>query len=150
MDLDKILLYILYKLRKIRPTIGRTRVVKLLYLSDLISSARTGKKITNIKYQYYFYGPYSNDIIEELDMLVDKKIIKDYTFHTNSGIAHDYRLNDEMEEKVKDDVQKVDERQREIIDEVIKKYDGMRLDKLLDLVYSTKPMKEHAPGDALL
>ena len=150
MELEKIILYILYKLKNIRPTIGRTRIVKLLYLSDLISSARAGEKITKVKYQYYFYGPYSNDIIETLDKLVHEKVVRDYAFPTNSGIAHDYRLSDEMWEKVNKDPPEIDKKQKEIIDEVIKKYGAIRLDKLLDIVYSTRPMKEHAPGDALL
>ncbi len=149
-ELKNVLTYILYKIRNIRPTIGRTRVIKLLYLSDLIARARIGKKITNIKYQYYFYGPYSKRIVEELEDFSSKKIVEDYKYRTNSGIAHDYRITDEGAKKVEAIFDDIPEEQKKIIDEVVKKYGNIRLDKLLDVVYSTKPMKEHSPGDALL
>jgi len=144
-ELDDVIIYILYKIRNIKQNIGITRMLKLLYLIDLVALARTNNKITNVKYYYYAFGPYSNRIIEELNKLVDKKIIIDNKFYTKNGISHDYGLNNYNKNNFN-----INKEQKDIIDEILTKYGKMDLDKLLDIIYITRPMLVHFPGEVLI
>jgi len=145
--LDRVILYIISSLSKTNVKIGRTRIIKLLYLIDLVAKKRLGSKITSVTYHYHFYGPYSQEILDVIDKLVEAAKVKDTIIPTSIGIpAHDYRSNQENKNILND----IDSSQKQIIDEILSRYGRMRLDKLLEVVYSTKPMREKVPGDELL
>ncbi len=145
--LESLLIYLTLRLRKSRQRIGRTKLMKLLYLTDLLARKKLGRTVTGAMYRFYFYGPFSTEVLDALDALVEDGILADNPELTTFGVAHDYRptklaesLN--VEEAIPDD-------EKEILHEVIKRYGRMNLLKLLDIVYATGPMKKVAPGELI-
>lgn len=142
--LEDLILYIIAKLSNSKIKIGRTRIIKLLYLIDLVALRRLNEKITGLKYYYHFYGPYAQEIIEVLDKLSHCGKVETTTIPAHNGmVAYDYRVQDLPKVSLEPE-------KRRLVDEIISKFGRMRLDKLLEVVYSTRPMQEKAPGDELL
>ena len=52
---------------------SKTKIVKLLYLLDIGYARYKGRSFTNIYFTSYYYGPYSSDIEEAIDYLVENK-----------------------------------------------------------------------------
>lgn len=51
---------VIYNISTFVPGISRTQLVKLTYLIDREFFKEKNKSLTGVKYQLYFYGPYSN------------------------------------------------------------------------------------------
>lgn len=87
----------------------RTKLVKLVYLSDVLNLIETERLLTGIRYGNHAYGPYSDHIIETVDELDDKDVIV-VPLETDRGRAYDHdpyrpvslseRLTEEQVERV--------------------------------------------------
>jgi len=145
--LENLLIYLTLRLRKSRQRVGRTKLMKLLYLTDLLARRKLGRTVTGATYRFYFYGPFSTEVLDALDALVERGILEDRPELTKFGVAHNYQptklaesLN--VEEAIPED-------EKAILYEVIKRFGRMNLLKLLDIVYATGPMKKVAPGELI-
>ena len=142
----EIVLYVSRRLEKARVKVVRTRIMKILYLADFIAKSRLGRTITGAKYRYYFYGPYSRDVIDAIIKLKKEGYLTDNTELTKFGLAHDYRPT---EKAYKIQFEHLTKEEREILDSVIKKFGRNELLRLLDVVYATEPIRKAFPGEVL-
>ena len=100
--LDDLILYIISKLSSSNAKIGGTRIIKLLYLIDLVALRRLGKKITDIRYSYHFYGPYAQEIVDALDRIAKSDNVEVTVTPTSMGIpSYDCRMLLPISNKVK-------------------------------------------------
>lgn len=61
---DKLRDVIYYLINKLGFIESRTKLVKLIYLTDVKATSALGRTITGLKYIYHFYGAYAPEIIE--------------------------------------------------------------------------------------
>src|SRR5688500_5837287 len=57
------------------PGTGRTQIVKFLYLADLESRRHLGRPLSDLRYIWYHYGPFAQEIYEHLDVLCERNVI---------------------------------------------------------------------------
>ena len=66
---------------------SKTKIVKLLYLLDIGYARYKERSFTNINFTSYYYGPYSSEIEEAIDYLIENKHLTvncfRYDYHEN-------------------------------------------------------------------
>jgi uncharacterized protein YwgA len=144
---EKIILYLVYQLKKRKRSVlvGRTRIMKLLYLVDLVAKYRLGKTITGSRYFYHFFGPYSEEIQDAIISLTEKGLLLDKPVLTNVGQAHDYDVKSEPPPALP-----LKKEEKLILDEILKKFGRKKLEDLVATTYQTPPMKTAKPEEIVL
>jgi len=130
------ILYFLKKAQEDKIRVGRTRLMKLLYLLDVEYYRLYGKTYTGLEWIFYKYGPFTFELEDLLDkmgiaeeevLLEKERILKQLTY--------DFEILDE-------DV-KLPVESRIIADSLFDEWGGVDLNRLLDHVYfDTEPMEE--------
>lgn len=123
--------------------VGRTRLVKLLFLADLQARSELGHSISGVDYSYHYYGPYADpiiDAVEELarrgEVVTSRRPLPNGSYFTGysvhrppangaCGLAPDEQL---------------------IVDEVVDRWGDRSLQELLAHVYSLPTMRAATPG----
>lgn len=72
------------------PGISRTQLVKSVYVIDREYFKSTGRTMTGIEYEFYFYGPYSHEFKAVLQGLEKNNII----YENFDGISYEIFLNE--------------------------------------------------------
>jgi hypothetical protein len=116
--------------------LGRTRLMKLLYLADYEARRYLGRPISSIPYVWHHYGPYDsrlNDWTSELesrDVLVEERVI-----YPSGKAGYVYHRGPRMV------TPSFTPAESEILAYVCKEYSRIELKGLLeDVVYETEPM----------
>lgn len=120
------------------PTV--TSLMKLSYLIDLVNIRKTDKRISNFEYTRYMYGPFDYKIYNYLRDLIKKGVIfedSDYTLRGDEYII--YRFNEDNEHFK---FNRLTEKEKDTIDEVLDTANGLGAKALTELAYRTKPMKK--------
>jgi len=133
---------ILYILNKSEFSITKTRLVKLIYLADLFSKQKRQKKITGVSYNYYYYGPFSKQILETLDSLVAEKVIEER--HVASPQGRKYLVYNTYN-KI-NAFPSLNQGDLAILDGVFQRYGSLNFKDLIAYVYETKPIKKNHQG----
>lgn len=118
--------------------LGRTHLLKLVYLADYHFHKLAGKSISTFKYTWYQHGPFDSSFYDDIDSLEKGTYIeeKEVYFPTCCG----YVFHDTPSRMVYD---KLSTQDLYILEYVIKTYGKADLQALLDeVVYKTEPMKE--------
>ncbi|MCX6745934.1 MAG: Panacea domain-containing protein [Candidatus Parcubacteria bacterium] len=116
-----------------------TTIMKLLYLVDLISVKKTGKKITDFEYLRYNYGPFDKQIYKYLEALLEEKVIISKLVYSSEGNENIiYSLNEESDDINFNEIQK-DE--LVLIDNLLNDVRGYGAKALTEIAYKTKPMQ---------
>jgi hypothetical protein len=123
-------------------SLGKTKLIKLLYLLEVEYYRLHQKRLTNLTWQFYHYGPYpleiepilgSPDLEEIPQFLQGGKVYKRYS------VVSDRSIEASPDPKI-----------RNLISTVVKEWAGLDLYDLLDYVYfETEPMMQAKRGDAL-
>jgi uncharacterized phage-associated protein len=125
-------------LAKGHPEASVTVLIKLCYLSDLISIKRNSEKISNFNYIRYYYGPFDMEVYKDLEYLVENQILIASSEYTQkNGEAIIYKINEEKNI----DIDKLTDGDCLIMDELLESVRGYGAKALTDIAYSTKPMK---------
>jgi uncharacterized phage-associated protein len=111
--------------------LSKARLVKLIYLADWKSSLNNEKQLSNIKWIYNHYGPYVEDIINEIRNDSNFEIV----FVNNS-----YNQPKELIKVLNNEEPKISKESKEIIDFVIDKTKSLYWNDFINLVYSTYPI----------
>ncbi len=118
------------------PGVGRTRIVKFLYMVDHESRRYLGHPLTDLVYRWDNHGPYDPEIQRQIDQmryqgyLKEEEFKRDYTWYKYTTTSNRLPCPLKKEEKA-------------IVDHVVHRYADMKLDTLLeDVVYQTRPMLE--------
>jgi len=110
------------------------KLVKLIYLTEVLYYLRHGKRATNIPFISYHYGPYA-DVITEKALEIDQKYINVKDIVTARGFdatVYDPRsgVKCELPKNVSD-----------IAEGIASEFGRMNIDELKNFVYATEPYK---------
>ncbi len=117
-----------------------TRLMKLLYMID-VRLKSLGLPTTNIRWIRFWYGPFSDEVIDLIEgMVKDKSLRKEY-------IPYETKLIKILH--TKENV-KLDSKVEPIAREVLKELGDLEFNKLLEKVYSTFDENRVDIGEELL
>lgn len=137
-----ILKYIIKEAESENLIIGKTQLVKLLYLLEVEYYRFYQKRLTNLVWQFYHYGPYPleiEDILGSPDLEEIPKLLKSGKVHKKYSIASDKSSEREIDADI-----------RRLIKRVMQQWGGLGLNDLLDFVYfETEPMRNVKRGEIL-
>ena len=139
-NLKECLIFFIYKHSK---RISRTKLFKLVYLSDVLSYAKRGRTITGVDYVYYDYGPWSPLFYDALRSI--KNIAEERVSLTSRGdpsyiyraAAPRYRVEHLSTEDL------------EILKQIDAEWGNRSLRAVLDAAYSSPPFVDAKYGDIL-
>ncbi|MFC2011022.1 Panacea domain-containing protein [Chloroflexota bacterium] len=66
-------------------TLSQTKLMKLVYLADAYHMERFGERLTNVPFKHWHYGPFSEEINEEIERLCGMGILKQKSYQTRAG-----------------------------------------------------------------
>lgn len=114
-----------------------TVLMKLAYIIDLFNIKKTSYQLTGFRYVRYYHGPYDRTINSDLQILVDRGILRPKAHYTVTGDEYIvYNFNDEVDFNFN----AISEQERLVIDEVMENLTGYGAKTLTDIAYKTKPM----------
>lgn len=142
MELDKLKECLVYFALKHSRKIQRTQLVKLVYLSDLLSYQSHGHTITGIEYISYDHGPWSQlfySALEGTPEITERMGITAFgdICYTYSGTIPEYKYKHLTISDIS------------ILEEIDKKWGNRRLKNILDYTYSTEPFKASRFGERI-
>ena len=113
-----------------------TSIMKLAYLVDLVSIEKSSEQISDYKYIRYFYGPFAKEIKEDIESLLEKKVIKteEIFFSSEVGTSVYKKASKDL------DLNHISTKEKELIDGCLNELHGFGAKMLTNLAYKTKPM----------
>ena len=124
--------YILERAENQEIPIGKTRLMKLLYLLDIENYKSNQNVLTGLDWVFYKYGPYAF----EIEQLLNKIGIVEEDIHVGGGKIFSKFKKEFGEEDIKIDIET-----KTIIEKLIDEWGTADLNELLDYVYfETEPM----------
>ena len=127
------------------PGLGRTRLVKLLYMTDHESRRYLGRPLTDLRYRWDNFGPYDSEILRQIQLLrADDKLIETQGL---TAQGYDYYSYEPTSKPVPQNFSTED---RAILDYVTMNFAKPDLQDLLDSVYQTRPMTDVSRRGELL
>ena len=142
---------ILFFIDQLDGVLGRTHLQKLLFLTDLLSSKKLNKQLTNLDYTKFHFGPYSKKVQDYVKALETKGLIKEreYTFLSDTNkkysrfiISRKTGIREKLLEELGPDT-------FVMLDDVAKSFGNMTLNELLDFVYSLQMVKTSEKNEKL-
>ena len=113
--------------------LSKARLTKMIYLSDWKQCLKTSHQMTNIKWYFDNYGPFVDDVSNEISLHAD--IIERVSTTNYYGAEKTvYRI------KNQNYIANLTDEEQEIINEVIEKTQSMRWNEFINFVYSTYPI----------
>ena len=134
--LRNLIKYIITRVQDEGGYVLRTRLVKLIYLSDVEHFRSTRRRLTDLKWFRYMYGPYAFEL-PQIARSIGFDLQEEATdFSTGRGVRYSVFGAEHLERFFALPVQA-------IIDRVIDRWGTEDLDSLLDYVYCyTEPMRD--------
>lgn len=139
--LDQAIIYLVHKLYGLT----RTKLVKLLYLADIAHYTRTNTSLTKVTYYSYYYGPYSEGIIESIEKLNPYEIEESYRTSKDGREYYTYSLG--RYPRITN--LNLTHEESQTLDEIITTYGAMNLDDLLKYVYGTPQYRKSRKGETI-
>lgn len=112
----------------------KTKVTKLVYLADWLSSVKYNKQLTNIEWYFDHYGPYVSDVY-----LVSEK---DSKVEIRAGLNAFGNPKETLVCKIQKEEFKIrlNFEEQQILNKVLRKTDNMNWREFIDYVYRTEPI----------
>jgi hypothetical protein len=125
-------LFILEKAKDRDISIGRTRLIKILYLLDVEYFRQSQRKFSGINWIFYKYGPYAfevEDLLRDIDIEEEEIVLSSKkTFKKYSGVMDDEPIALSIEVK-------------SIIEKILESWGTADLNEFLEYIYfETEPM----------
>jgi hypothetical protein len=113
--------------------LSKARLTKLVYLADWEAAKRLGKQLTDIKWYFHNFGPYVDDVIDEVSKDRRFEVIDSTNFYGDNkktiGLSQSAKHNIELPDHY-----------TEILDKVISDTRAMYWNEFINHVYSTEPV----------
>lgn len=94
--LENVIYYITKYHRKKNPQsiLNRTKLIKLLYITyrETADNPKYTYPVPDIDFTKYYYGPYSDDIIDAIQEMDSNHIVHEHKISTESGSMYSYML----------------------------------------------------------
>lgn len=115
--------------------INRTKIAKLLYLTDLFQAENSLDRVTSINWRWHHYGPYERSIVNTEHDLVENNVIvsEPYVSSRNNKPGHTLHLVAEQPFSLPLDALCA-------IESIVDAFGHMSSDEIRDLSYKTTPM----------
>jgi len=125
---------------------SKTKIVKLLYMLDVCYSKKYKKSFTEITFKSYFYGPYSSDIEDAIELLINLGCVsvnRVQSEYYNDKEYYIFKLNSIP------DFGLLKNKDKRYIQIFLQDYLHLSLSDLLDRVYETEEYKKADFGDKI-
>ena len=124
--------------------LGRTKLVKLVYLADLESRKIMGRAITSFRYIWHHHGPWDNDFFATFEELVSQGYAQGRTINYGAGMIEKQLVDGKAV------TSSLAAAETAILEFVTSRYMWVELQDLLDnVVYESPPMKKVDRGALL-
>ncbi len=125
------------------PGVGRTQIVKFLYLADLEARRALGRPLSDLDYIFYNHGPFDSRILSWLDRMEAGGEITTEQVCRFGAVAYCYRTTDKPVPKAFSTGELL------ILNQVVEMIKNKSLQQVLeDIVYQTKPMRDAIDREA--
>jgi uncharacterized phage-associated protein len=131
-DENKAKQLILYLASKV--DVGKTKLMKLLYLIDFIAYEKRGKPITNDVYEHWDLGPVPRNIWKNFKEMTSD-ILEQKAEDRNTGKYH------KLIPKITPNLAIFTKTEREVIDSVIEEYGNLYQRELVQIVHKELPYR---------
>ena len=116
---------------------SKTKLVKLLYLIDVVFARKYKKAFSGISYKSYYYGPYSEDIEKAIKLLQDFKYIATEQYQGFEGTTYyRFKLNSMPH------FSSLTEEERNEVKSILLPFVSMDLQAIVQVAYNTKEYKQ--------
>jgi uncharacterized protein YwgA len=115
---------------------GRTRLQKLVFLVQKLWD-QPSSEVFNFK--PYDYGPFSADILHELDRMEEDGLVEEQVTRLPQGKKYTYTLTDQGEQRSEEISDASDGQVESVVQRVISQFDSMPISRLLEYVYNKFP-----------
>ncbi|MBG9769419.1 type II toxin-antitoxin system antitoxin SocA domain-containing protein [Bacillus vallismortis] len=137
MELENLLVYFL---KNTNHSLGRTVLMKYVYLFEYYYTQMFGEQYTNLAFERYKFGPNQSSVVDATYALEAEGIINIHAYENYYGnTSYDHYINDDCENMANYSLDEKEEMVASFIVDLLGKenYRGV-----LDIAYSTPPMKE--------
>jgi len=126
------------------PIEGRTRLQKMVFLmqQELEKHDQSGVVGTEYDFIPYDYGPFSKELYDDLDAMVDQEFVDDTEEPLSSGkVKYIYEIEDDGEELVDSEAETWEDVDAiiQLAQEIKREYNDMLLSELIEYVYAEFP-----------
>ena len=126
------------------PIEGRTRLQKMVFLmqKELENRDRSGAVRLDYDFIPYDYGPFSKELYDDLDAMIEQEFVDDTEEPLRSGkVKYIYEIEDDGEDLVDAETDKRDDADAiiQLAQEIKTEYNDMLLSDLIEFVYSEYP-----------
>jgi hypothetical protein len=116
---------------------SKTKLVKLLYLIDVVFARKYNKAFSGISYKSYYYGPYSEDIEKAIKLLQDLKYITTEQYQASDGTNYyRFKLNSMPY------FSSLTAAERSEVKDILSPFVTMDLKDIVQVAYNTKEYKQ--------
>lgn len=115
--------------------IGKTKLMKLLYLIDFTAYERTGKSVTNDQYKHWALGPVPENVWQGMKGELVRNVLESIR-EDRGGVGNYIRYTPIMQSP---DISLLNKDEMAIVDEVIQQYGQMGQQELVDLLHKELP-----------
>jgi hypothetical protein len=141
---DDLVWYLIWRVREVGGTPAKTRLVKLLYLVDLMNVRDRREQVTSFEWVFYHFGPYSFAIDTAIDRQEGQTIAVQSVDTYSGDRMFVYRSTEYPPDTLLSD------HVRRYCDEVCDRWATEELNQLLSYVYfETPPMIDAVRGERL-
>lgn len=118
-------------------SVSITGLMKLAYISDLVSIQKNKDPISDFEYIRYKYGPFDNKIYTYIQELLYDQIILEEPAYTQQGDEYIIYKFNELSSYL---FTELNDKEKIVANEVVNSLRGYGAKSLVDLAYRTKPM----------
>lgn len=128
--LQNAITYLCFKVR----TLSQTKLMKLIYLANMYYMERYGSTLTKATFKHWYYGPYSEKVVSEIEKLCGEGVLKTETYKTRSG-----RIAEIPKPNVKNTTVEITDEAMIVLDEVIEDWGDSSTDEIVDFAKTSFP-----------
>jgi uncharacterized phage-associated protein len=125
-------------------TLSQTKLIKLIYLADVYHMEKYGKRLTNVPFRHWYYGPYSEVIGEELEHLCGEGIINQKVYQTRSGYFAEIPTPN-----VKETTIELPNKALEVLKAVVEDFGNMNTDQIVKITKAGPPFADTPFGEEI-
>jgi hypothetical protein len=118
--------------------LGRTQLVKLLYLIDLECRRYLGRQLSDLRYTFDAFGPFDPHFYDHKDSLVGCGAVVEQDLPTPNAVRHAFYRNQAM----KPDLSALSPGERQVVQDVARRFGNLTREEIVAVAYATKPVQK--------
>lgn len=128
--------------------LSRTRLMKLVYLIDYKAKyeSKLNRKITNLSYDFYHYGPFSLKLIQEVEAMDGHELVESEIVTPDGRVVNIISRGLKPREGINQKLDLFSGEEQGLIKEVVDEFGQKGFEELIKYVYDTEPIKSNVRG----